>query len=306
LNAPPIEIRQSAGSENPAPAFRHWQNDVLFTFSTPSYGNLTQYSYWLEGFSDDWSPYAVLFGKEYTNLPPGTYTFHVRNKGCEKEDRFSFVIDPPWYATAWARALYGLAAGGLLMGVWGLHNHRVRVQRERIRRRLDKKFKKQEEYHQQLIIQHRNEKLEQDILNKSAELANSTVNLIQKNRILLQIKEEVSQVKADLGHQLPNHHYHKLVRLIDNNLSTHHDAHLFETNFNKVHEEFFKKLLDKHPGLMPSDLRLAAYLRMNLSSKEIAQLLNITVRGVELKRYRLRKRLNLPPEQNLIEFMMKF
>lgn len=305
-NAPVIEIRRVMHPETPAPTLRPQQNDLIFFFSTPLYGTHRQYSYWLEGFSKEWSPFTEQFQKEYTNLPPGSYVFWVRNKGCQQTASYAFVIAPPWYATWWARVLYSI---GVLLSValivW-LHHHRIRVQQERVRRKLDKKFKKQEEYHQQLIIQHRNEKLELDILNKSAELANSTVNLIQKNRILLQIKEEVGQVKADVGNNLPDKHYHKLLRLIENNLSTHHDAHLFETNFNKVHEEFFKKLLEKHHALMPSDLRLAAYLRMNVSSKEIAQLLNITVRGVELKRYRLRKRLNLATDQNLIEFMMKF
>jgi DNA-binding CsgD family transcriptional regulator len=305
-NVPAIEIRQVNNTETKPPTFGPRENDLTFAFSTPLYGTHLQYSYWLEGFSQEWSPYTTQFQKEYTNLPPGSYVFQVRNKGCQQTANYAFTIAPPWYNTAWARVLYGVAVLLVMVLIISLHNHRLKVQQERVRRRLDKKIKKQEEVHQQLIIQHRNEKLEQDILNKSVELANSTANLIQKNRILIQIKEEVSQVKTDLGNNLPDKHYHKLVRLIDNNLSPHQDSTLFETNFNKVHEDFFKKLLEQHPKLMPSDLRLAAYLRMNLSSKEIAQLLNITIRGVELKRYRLRKRLNLPNDQNLIEFMMKF
>jgi DNA-binding CsgD family transcriptional regulator len=69
---------------------------------------------------------------------------------------------------------------------------------------------------------------------------------------------------------------------------------------------FLKKLINQYPELTPGDLKLAAYLRMNLSSKEIAPLLNISVRGVENKRYRLRKKLDLPPEENLTEFMINY
>jgi FixJ family two-component response regulator len=95
------------------------------------------------------------------------------------------------------------------------------------------------------------------------------------------------------------------MNLIDSNISSEQDWQVFESNFNKVHEEFLKKLIELYPNLTPSDLKLAAYLRMNLSSKEIAQLFNITHRSVELKRYRLRKKMELDTEVNLGEFMMK-
>jgi DNA-binding CsgD family transcriptional regulator len=65
-----------------------------------------------------------------------------------------------------------------------------------------------------------------------------------------------------------------------------------------------KKLRNNYPELTPKDLRLCAYLRMNLSSKEIAPLLNISIRGVEISRYRLRKKLHLPRDANLTDFMM--
>jgi DNA-binding CsgD family transcriptional regulator len=81
---------------------------------------------------------------------------------------------------------------------------------------------------------------------------------------------------------------------------------MFEKQFDQAHENFFKRLKTNYPELTPSDLRLCAYLRMNLSSKEIAPLINITIRGVEERRYRLRKRLNLPSDQNLPDFILAF
>ncbi|MDV7395572.1 sigma factor-like helix-turn-helix DNA-binding protein, partial [Arthrospira platensis SPKY1] len=98
----------------------------------------------------------------------------------------------------------------------------------------------------------------------------------------------------------------KLLRLIDGHITGDQDWELLEESFNNVHGNFFKKLKAQYENLTPGDLRLAAYLKMNLSSKEIAQLLNISVRGVENKRYRLRKKLGLPEEENLAEFMIKF
>ena len=69
--------------------------------------------------------------------------------------------------------------------------------------------------------------------------------------------------------------------------------------------EGFKNLMNHYPDLTPGDLKLCAYLKMNLSSKEIAVLLNISTRGVEIRRYRLRKKLNLEHDKNLVEFLME-
>jgi len=60
----------------------------------------------------------------------------------------------------------------------------------------------------------------------------------------------------------------------------------------------------ENPHLSPSDLNLAAYLRMNLSTKEIAQLFNASTRGVETSRYRLRKKRKLEKDDNLIDYLM--
>jgi DNA-binding CsgD family transcriptional regulator len=94
------------------------------------------------------------------------------------------------------------------------------------------------------------------------------------------------------------------MRLINRQLSHEDDWEVFEQNFNKVHEAFFQKLIARFPNLTPGDLKLAACLKMNLTSKEIAPLLNISLRGVENKRYRLRKKLDLPNDENLTEFML--
>ena len=80
----------------------------------------------------------------------------------------------------------------------------------------------------------------------------------------------------------------------------------FEESFNQLHDNFFKRLKQHYPDLTPGDLKLAAYLKMNLSSKEIAALLNISLRGIENKRYRLRRKMNLEPDDNLTEILINF
>src|SRR5690606_25424916 len=148
------------------------------------------------------------------------------------------------------------------------------------------------------------EKLQAEIAAKSNELANSTMAIIKKNEVLIAIKEKLSHLEKQQGNGLSTTDFHKLRRIIDANISNDDDWRIFEQSFNRAHEDFFRELKHRHPELTPNDLRLCAYLKMNISSKEIAPLLNISVRGVEIRRYRLRKKLNLEHDDNLVEYMM--
>jgi DNA-binding CsgD family transcriptional regulator len=194
-----------------------------------------------------------------------------------------------------------------LFSYWA-HNRKLQLEQENLKRKHDKKLKRQIEQSEKTIMQIRNEQLEKDIIRKSEELANSTMALIKKNELLVEIKKETNSLPNEIGNRSLREHsiYKKILHLVESNISTEQDWQIFEANFNEVHQEFLEKLLEKYPNLTPSDLKLAAYLRMNLSTKEIAQLFNITNRSVELKRYRLRKKLHLDTEVNLGEFMMKF
>jgi DNA-binding CsgD family transcriptional regulator len=94
-----------------------------------------------------------------------------------------------------------------------------------------------------------------------------------------------------------------LLKKINKEIDNKQQKQVFETYFDEVHEEFFKRLKGKYPEISPREMRLCAYIRMDLTSKEIAVLLNITDRGVEISRYRLRKKLELPRETNLSTFL---
>ena len=96
-----------------------------------------------------------------------------------------------------------------------------------------------------------------------------------------------------------------MVKVIDENLSNTRDWEFFKEAFNNADQEFLNKIKTKHPNLTPNDLKFCAFLRLNLSSKEIAPLLNISVRSVEIKRYRLRKKLELQHENNLIDYILE-
>ena len=143
-----------------------------------------------------------------------------------------------------------------------------------------------------------NEKLKLDIESKNRELAVSTMSLIKKNEFLNSIKSELKE--KDNQQDIK-----KVIRIIDKNLNNTDDWKLFEEAFNNADKDFLKLIKDKHPVLTPNDLRLCAYLRLNLSSKEIAPLLNISPRSVEVKRYRLRKKMDLPHESSLTNYILE-
>ena len=149
-----------------------------------------------------------------------------------------------------------------------------------------------------MIMQIKNEKLNQDIDNKNRELAISTMSIIKKNRLLNKIKKELKRTNGTDNNIA--------IELIDSNLNDTKDWSFFEQAFNNVDKDFLEKIKISHPDLTPNDLRFCAYLRLNLSSKEIASLLNISIKSVETKRYRLRKKLSLEHNDGLVEYILKF
>ena len=284
------------------------QNSLIVSFSAPQYTHQIQYSYWLENSTKGWSPWLNISQKEFNNLSSGKYILHLKSSLNNEESIFAFEVKQPWYWNGWSRFLYLILAISLAGISYGYHLRKIEIQQENLRKKHEKKLKRQQEQSDTAIIQIRNEQLEKDLIRKSEELANSTMILIKKNELLGEIKKETTNLPKQLENRTLQEHYvyKKILHLVDSNISTEQDWQLFEANFKEVHEEFLEKLLEKYDHLTPSDLKLAAYLRMNLSTKEIAQLFNITNRSVELKRYRLRKKLELDTEINLGEFMMKF
>lgn len=151
---------------------------------------------------------------------------------------------------------------------------------------------------EQAIMQIKNEKLNQDVDNKNRELAISTMSIIKKNRVLNKIKKELKKNK-DAGNKT-------VLDLVNSNLNDSKDWSFFEQAFNNADKDFLDKIKRVHPDLTPNDLRFCAYLRLNLSSKEMAPLLNISTKSVETKRYRLRKKLGLEHDSGLVNYILKF
>jgi len=151
----------------------------------------------------------------------------------------------------------------------------------------------------QQFIQDKNQFLEDQFSQKKKELANTLLHLNKNIELLIEVKDQ-------LGRSSQSNSFKELIRRIDENLTDEDSWQLLEEAFNNVDQEFLSKLKTEFTELSPSELKLCVYLRLNLSTKEIATLLNITPKSVEIKRYRLRKKLNLGSEDHLQDFILGY
>jgi DNA-binding CsgD family transcriptional regulator len=279
----------------------------------------TEFSYFLDGFDNSWSEWDTNNEKDYTNLPAGTYSLKIKARNSPSHESpvyaYRFTIIPPWYQTWWTYSLYIIVLAALFYTLFKYQDKKHRQKQEA--RILADKIKYEEEqrrlaYQHQLelekteneLIRLRNEKLETEIEHKNSELASIALNLVQKKEFQLKITEELNKLhKADNKNIEPSE-IKKILRTISSDEKLAEDWEQFSVHFNNVHSDFLINLKNKYPVLNAYDLKLCAYLRMNLSSKEMAKLMSISVRGVEIGRYRLRKKLQLQPKEDLFQFLL--
>jgi DNA-binding CsgD family transcriptional regulator/ligand-binding sensor domain-containing protein len=283
------------------------ENNITFNYTVPEYNKYinAEYQFILEGLHDQWSEWSAKTSANFKNLPPGTYVFKVRakiaNSKPENVATYTFTINKPWYATNLLVLIY------LLLGIVGavyIHKTYKKYYREKEQKLIEENNLLLEiaalESNQQ-IMRLKNEQLSQDVDIKNKELAVSTMSLIKKNELLSLIKEDLKNNTEEGSKSIKS-----VITTITKNISEEDTWTVFKEAFDTADNNFLKKVKQEHSSLTPNDLRLCAYLRLNLSSKEIAPLLNISVRSVEIKRYRLRKKMDLPHEKGLVEYILSF
>jgi DNA-binding CsgD family transcriptional regulator len=278
-------------------------NNLLFSFNVPEFEKYAEvkYQYQLEGLYNEWSPWGNTSEVSFENLPYGNYSFNLRAKvGNEltvNTASYKFRIQTPWYLSKVAIFQYIISIIMLAALIHRLYKNYYKKQRELLLKENRKKLKRKELKVQKRMVQIKNERLNEQLESKNRELAISTMSIIKKNEFLNAIK---NQLKDDQT----NPNIRAVIKTIDRNIANEDDWKFFEDAFNNADKEFLKKIKGAHPELTSNDLRLCAYLRLNLSSKEIAPLLNISVKSVEVKRYRLRKKMNLLHEDSLTDYIM--
>jgi DNA-binding CsgD family transcriptional regulator len=291
------------------PKIPYGNNNLIFHVTYPDLPdkNIT-YKFKLEGLENDWSDPSNKPIKKYDNLPSGTYIFHVQALDYEEETltpdtvSYRFEILPPFYASTAAKFIYAIILLFLLWIGYKIIKRQIILYKEKLR---EKQLLEQEQMKFK-AVQLEKQELETNLSVKGKELAALTMESIKMNQVLTDLKEELKKQKAKMGQQFPNKYYEKMISMVDELLSPKDNWAVFQSNFDLIHESFFRNLHATYPKLTSTDLKLCALLRLNMNSKEIAEILKISLKGVEIARYRLRKKLGLSPDVGLIDFMLSF
>ncbi|RZK76407.1 MAG: transcriptional regulator, partial [Pedobacter sp.] len=297
------------------PGIKYDWNSFHFEYSstlTKSQPNI-EYSYLLEGYDKKWSAYGKRTEKDYTNLPYGDYVFKVKarnNFGNESEvSSYAFAILPPWYQSTLAYLFYSMLLLSMIYYIYKKQQKKFLQQRIKFQEKQQRiKYLHQLEIDksEKEIVKLKNEKLEAEIAARNSELASTAMHLVQKAELLTKIKDELNKLNKGIHDEEQQSDIKRIVRLLTSEEKADESWEQFAIYFDKVHTDFLMHLKSAFPGITNNDLRLSAFLKMNLSTKEIAQLMKISPRGVEISRYRLRKKIQIPGEVSLFEFLRDF
>lgn len=259
--------------------------------------------------------YQINGSKNYIPISNGTIVLNNLNSGYHsilifKHDGanydnvavFEFRVAQPWYFSFWMILLYLLVIGAVLFFYykWNKlrYTQKLKLQAEELKHQreiLEMELKKENELNVQEYEKHI---LELELQTKLSEVAGKSLSIAKQSEMIdniqhiLDSEKDFNKLKSEIR---------KAIKINEVNK---HEWEIFETNLNQIHNEFIINLSKKYPNLTPKDIKLCVYLKMNLSSKEIAPMMNISFRGVELHRYRLRKKLNLTQDENLSKFLL--
>lgn len=290
------------------------KNSLYFDFSLPEYRDErgVTYSTFVKGYDKDWTEPQPESFRRLDNLPPGKYVMQIKAfdtiLGNTATTDISFQVCPRWYQTWWAKTLGLLIMAIIIYFCVDAVKHRIEstIERRRLteeRRRIEEEEKNTlKESHERLM--ENNRYLNEEIKRKTGELAGTDINLQRKTDVLNDIRASLDNIMA-----IPPGRVDDIRGAISRlkcslNFHTSEDSNWenMQENFNIIFDNFLKKLMLRYPQLTRNDLRICSYLRMNMSTKEIASLMNVSERSVESNRYRLRKRLGMVSGQSFQDF----
>jgi hypothetical protein len=244
-----------------------------------------EYLYRITELGDEWYR-TVTDNFSFLNLRFGDYHLQVRETAGNGTAVTTFTIRRPFALSGWALVIYlliasGFAASGIMVFRTKLEGHRRMIEYEVGKNRL-----------------------ESELDYKSYELMLTMRYLIRKTDTLRELRDKLETVKESAA-KMPARFIRDMEQIIDHGLDSQTEEwQNVMKNLKLSQEGFFSKLKKKYPALTTNDLRLCSYLRMNFTTKEIANLSNISTRAVEIARYRLRTKLNLSHDINLTEFLI--
>ncbi|QKG80678.1 triple tyrosine motif-containing protein [Tenuifilum thalassicum] len=291
------------------------ENSIRVEVAAPVYSAGTiSFRFLVKGYSNGWTDWTEQPVIDFNRLPYGNYELKVQAKDAMGRiyysDPLSIQVLIPWYLSWHAFVLYLVILVLGLIVVRVLVRRRVRMATEKIKEQKDIELKIQEEAHKRQVLEAESEimrlkaeNLQNQVEHKNRELASIALHIAHKNEFLSKLKQRLEVISKAIN-PVSQKEVLELIRNIDSDLKMDNEWERFEYHFDEVHGNFLKRLKEMYPDLTPNELRLSAYLRLNMTTKDIAQILNISVRGVEISRYRLRKKLKIDSDTNLVDFML--
>jgi len=250
-----------------------------------------QYKYMLQGSDETWNKTGSDNRKvNYSGLAPGEYVFRVLasnndGKWGNNERRLIIRVLPPFYNTWWFR---GISLILLFAILFFIYQYRLNLHKNRFLQTQAEQEKK--------ISQLEKEKLE-------SELQKMTFHIINRNRMLIDQKNRLLGLSLK-AREIVKVGLQDIISKIDEDLSDEKDWVYIEPQLDKVYNNFVTRLKEKHSDLTVAEIKIAAYVRMNLSTKEISEFLHKTPRAIENDRYRLRKKIGLDLNDSLQHYLI--
>lgn len=242
---------------------------------------MAEYRFKLYPFEKNWSQWSSNRSiKEYSNIKGGNYDFQLQcrlNGGEITESNMLITIKKHWYQTLW-----------VLLPILLLLLASIAVITKILRHRSELKIKKELKVHKEELAQ-------KTIGYKNEQLLQYTEVISDKNDFLSQLKDGLSRMRNTEARHWENK--------IEEEVNKEKKNFLFHKLFSEVHQDFINRLTEKHTSLTANDIRIISFIRINLGTKEIANLMNISPKSVDIARYRLRKKLDLAHENDLNKYI---
>jgi len=282
-------------------------NNIAIEYIVPNQDGIS-YQYLLSE-EEEWSAWTTDPVLQIMGLASGDHRIVLRagidGRVLDERD-FEFRIAAPWYASWYAFVFYFLILLLMIAIIWSWHKRSLARQQHRLRMEEEEALRMQAEQHREQVmrmeqerLQQENEQIKQQLRSKTLELARNARESEAKGRLLLSLKDKFESAQEDSFKFKAG--MSEIRRLLDSFLKA--DDRTFEIQMDELHQEFFLRLKEKYPNLSNNDLRLSAYLKIGLNSKEIAELLNIQPSSAFISRSRLRKKLNLRSDEELFDFL---
>lgn len=263
--------------------------------------NLIEYKI---GENGKWIVVQATLYLDIPHLASGYHEIYFRNAdiyGSNNKAQSVIKIDilRPWYQRPIAFILFSSILIFIILSIRYVFKKRLEQQQRKIMEEQVRILEKEKKEFDLKILQTR-------LKEEEKKMIYLTMESVKFNSILNEIKDSTQKIKADCKGDLTlDNKLKDIIKNIDFHLKKEDPNHIFEKYFNAIHDGFYERLIKKHPSLTQSEMRLCAYIKLNLSTKEIATHINIAPSSVEVARYRLRKKMDLDSEINLHEYIVR-